>query len=203
MRMKHSAYPPQTGPYIVKVKNGARWKSYQAARLQISVGGERHEGEKFEATIEWVRHRFDKAIVCVNDTLQRFNFMNDGHDECAAYKKSLRAGDAWLARHETTLSRLPGLEVYRWDDWKGDDFIARHEQVLDLYRRDRGFQEAIADGIKNSLSKDYLLEEIAVFSLMHEQCKAVDIYPGTLPKAMSIFKGEHTTRIDFARKKAA
>ena len=70
---KATQYPPQDGAYAVKVKNGAGWNAFDTARLQISVGQPYHEGDKLAATADWVRHRFGRVIVCVNDTLQRFN----------------------------------------------------------------------------------------------------------------------------------
>lgn len=201
--MKNSDYPPQQGAYIVKVKNGAAWRGYNIARLQISVGGQRHEGEKFDATIDWVASRFDKAIVCVNDTLQRFNDMDKGMSERDAYERSLEAGRLWLLRHMDKLATLPRLKIYRWEEWKGPAFKNSYDAVLKRYHDDESFRQALKEGQKNNLSKDYLLEEIAVFSLMYKKHRAVDIYPGTLPKAMAIFEDQHTTRIDFARKKVA
>jgi len=62
-------YPPQTGEYKVMVKSGAAWRDYDTARLEISVGQPYHEGAKFEATVDWVKHRFSHSIVSVNDTL--------------------------------------------------------------------------------------------------------------------------------------
>ena len=201
--MKDFNYPPQERPYIVKLKNGAAWRGYQTARLQISVGGERHEGEKFAATVDWVKNRFDKAVICVNDTLQRFNYIDKGMAEKEAFDKSLEAGRLWLERHMDELRTLPRLEIYRWEEWKGEEFRQAHERVLRLYRESAEFQQALAESEKNNLSRDYLLEEVAVFSLMYKRENAVDIYPGTLPKVMEIFEGQHTTRIDFAKRKAA
>jgi hypothetical protein len=200
--MKDSNYPSQSGNYIVKVKNGAAWRDYRTARLQISVGGERHEGEKFSATVEWVKHRFDKAIVCVND-MQRFNYMANGMSEIEAFDCSLTAGREWLARHSHEIATLPRFELYRWEEWKGPEFSRTHQDVLKLYNDSEEFRAAIEDGVKNRLSRDYLLEEVAIFSLMYRKEKAVDIYPGTLPKAMDIFHDQHTTRIDFVKRKLA
>lgn len=201
--MKNYNYPPQEGTYVVKVKNGAGWRGYNTARLQISVGGERHEGEKFKATIDWASHRFDRVIVCVNDTLQRFNYMDQGLSESEAYDRSLEAGRLWLLRHMDEISTLPDFRIYRWEEWKGADFKTAYQKVLKLYRESDEFKNALLESQKNNLSKDYLLEEVAVFSLMYRTEKAVDIYPGTLPKVMAIFEDQHTTRIDFAKRSAA
>lgn len=201
--MKNINYPAQTGPYLVKVKNGAVWRNYRVARLQISVGGDRHEGEKFKATVEWLKHRFDKVIVCVNDTLQRFNYVMEGMSEEEALKYSLAAGREWVSRHMDEIRDLPNVEVYRWEEWKDSAFEKAYQNVLELYDESPEFRNSMEKSQKNSYSREYLLEEIAVFSLMYQKEKAVDVYPGTLPKVMSIFQDQHTTRIDFMRKKAA
>ena len=44
----------------------------------------------------------------------------------------------------------------------------------------------------NDLSHQYLLEEIAVFSLMYEQQEAIDIYPGTAIFAALVFQDKET-----------
>lgn len=201
--MKGINYPAQTGTYTVKVKNGAIWRDYKVARLQISVGSDRHEGEKFKATVEWLKHRFDKVIVCVNDTIQRFNYMTHGFSEEEALRCSMAVGREWISRHMDEIRSLPNVEIYRWEEWKGPAFEKAHQNILELYDGSPEFREAMGESQKNSYSREYLLEEIAVFSLMYQKEKAVDVYPGTLPKVMSVFQDQHTTRIDFMRKKAA
>ena len=207
-----SQYPSQNSAYAIKVKNGAGWRAYKTARLQISVGGDRHEGEKFKATVDWVRNRFDKVIICVNDTLQRHNMLLDGLSEEQAYSASLEQGRAWLLRHIREINTLPGYEIYRWEEWKvGPQFHEAYTKTCALFNDNTLFRRAVEESMKNQQSKDYLLEEVAVFSVMYGQCKAVDIYPGTLPPALEIFKQhkifgapDHlseglTTRIDFKR----
>lgn len=202
--MKSFNYPEQNGVYAVRVKNGAKWREYRDARLQISVGGDRHEGEKFNATIDWVKNRFDKTIICVNDTLQRYNYISKGMAPDRAYEETLKAGDRWLDRNLAAIEKLPNYELHRWNEWlKDPSYQSVFDSVVDLYNSDEAFQDAIYESQKNKWSKEYLLEEIAVFSLMYRYHNAVDIYPGTMPEAMNIFQNQHTTRIDFARKRAA
>lgn len=196
--MKHFNYPPQTGEYVVKVKNGAGWRAYDTCRLQISVGKERHEGAKFEATVDWCRHRFARVIVCVNDTLQRFNDRAYGADPAAAYQKALQAGDGWLLRNGRLLE---GCAVHRWDEWLArPGFAPLHKDIRDYYAARADFREAVAEARKNDLSPEYLLEEIAVFLLMDREGATVDVYPGTLPRAIAMMRDTHTTRIDFSRR---
>ena len=98
-------YPPQTGRYKVKVKNGSDWRKHRHCRLQVSVGQESHEDDKFKATMGWVSDRFtvDKSsriYICINDKLQRWNFMfNEGLTEEEATVKANELGSTWMERN--------------------------------------------------------------------------------------------------------
>lgn len=233
MQMKNfNQYPAQTGDYAVKVKSGAGWQNFDTARLQISVGQPYHEQAKLEATINWVKHRFDRVIICANDTLQRFNFEFDGLSCDEAYKVSENEGREWLERNIALLRTLPSVEIYRWDHWRQQaQFQQSHERTLELYENNIEFKEAIDQNVMDfwnrrkddslsssyqfqrffNLSRDYLLEETAVFSMMFQKDMAMDIYPGTVLLPCTIFQGRKIegapegldlgafTRIDFKR----
>jgi hypothetical protein len=205
-------YPPQVGAYKVKVKNGASWQNYSTARLQISVGGEKHEGQKFISTLHWVKPRFDKIIICVNDTLQRYNYRNIGLSETNAFNESLEQGSYWIERHMDEIHTLPHFQICRWEEWKqNDEYRHAFMATASLYFKNEEFRKCLQKNVKHQYSIDYLIEEIAVFSVMSSQENAVDIYPGTLPEALKLFKRKvisgapanidkcHTTRIDFCR----
>lgn len=212
-------YPPQTGNYAVKVKNGAGWQEFDTARLQISVGQPYHEGDKFEATVKWASLRFKKVIVCVNDTLQRFNLIAEGYSEQEAQRITSDLGREWIERNISLLRSLPNVEIKRWDTWKNDDYEEVKHQIDELYRENIEFQVAVDTDItgftkrndsKPELCREYLLEETAVFSKMFRE-RAVDIYPGSVLLPCRIFQGRavkgapnglsdgHFTRIDFKR----
>ena len=229
-------YPPQTGAYKVMVKSGAAWRDYDTARLEISVGQPYHEGAKFEATVDWVKHRFSHVIVSVNDILQRFNLMFErGLSESRAMSVARHAGSEWIRQQRPVLLRLPGYELCRWNEWLSHPgFSAALEQTGTFYEQHQGFRDAVCANIgavwgrklRSSsaykeadfprffdLSKQYILEETAVFSLMFQERPAVDIYPGTLlfmwnlfaqgslPGAPEGLEKGCFTRIDFQRNK--
>jgi tRNA-dependent cyclodipeptide synthase len=231
MRGSKNEFPPQVGPYTVKVKNGAGWRDHDTARLQISVGQCSHEGGKLAATLNWVFHRFDHAIICVNDTLQRFNHQLDGLDPEAAFEKAKKDGDDWINHNTPLISALPSIEIHRWEHWKEQpDYPAVFKSVNQLMKSNAEFRDAITKDIHDrwnrkqrngqlsdaygfaefsSQSEQYLLEETAVFSLMFEQTRAVDVYPGSVLLPCSVFQGREVdgappglgkgafTRIDF------
>lgn len=211
MSGSRNEFPPQTGPYAVKVKNGAGWREHKTARLQISVGQPYHEGEKLAATLEWCRHRFDHVIICVNDTLQRFNHEFDGMSAREAYFKALGDGTGWIERNRAAIERLPSVEIHRWEDWKTwPDFAMSMLRTQELMRTNSEFRDAIRENIAAfwerrkpdaglagqyrfaefaRLSEQYLLEETAVFAIMFRKQRAVDVYPGSVLLPCVIFQG--------------
>lgn len=203
MKNFNKQYPPQTGFYTVKVKNGRGWDAYSIARFHISVGQAYHEGEKFLATMEWAKHRFSKIIICVNDTLQRHNYIYRDHMSAElAHHKAEAAGREWIERNHQSIKTLPNVVIKRWDEWRSmDNYKAQYDQIVHLYMTDNNFRNMInneimefwkrrriKEGIENlsdfggfkKTSTEYLLEETAAFFLMFRKETAVDIYPGSI-----------------------
>lgn len=220
-------FPPQNRTYKIKVKNGAGWRSFNACRLQISVGQSKQTGEKFVATLEWATQRFQSTTICVNDTLQRFNLMHDLNlTEDAARKRSIFEGDRWLEKNFPKGSQ--NAAIIRWDAWTTrTDFPSQLDIINTLYKECDSFRAAVQKEIEDfalrkkgpkhnnfyNLCRQFLIEETAAFAMMIREQEAVDIYPGTtlLPLRM-IQEGEiaevnfgnrsHFTRIDFIRRNA-
>lgn len=209
---KARKYPPQSGLYRVIVKNGAKWREFDTVRLEISVGGPNHEGNKLAATAAWVRARFSRTIVCVNDTLQRFNLVfEQGLSEAEAYDRTAEEGVLWVARNRAALDVLPGLEVHHWDDWKADPGFAAvdgltHQLRLEIpaldtaikedaeaiwVRRQRQSPDIYRPGLKDeftALSDRYIEEELDRFAVILPRARAVDLYPGSLLHVWSLLE---------------
>jgi hypothetical protein len=145
MKNSNKQYPAQTGKYIVKVKNGRGWNNFSTARFHISVGQDYHEGDKFEATMKWATYRFDKVIICVNDTLQRHNYMyRENLCGIAAYNKAEAAGREWIERNYKFIQSLSNYEITRWDEWRSNAaYDEQYEKIIDLYNSRHDFRELI------------------------------------------------------------
>ncbi len=225
--------------YKVHVKSNQsthQWKDFDVARLPISIGHHTHEEEKLKATFRWCRERFRHVQICVNDTLQRYNLMfQHSISEQEAYDLALSKGDIWINRNKPLFSLLSSYECVRWDQWRQHpEFLSVMQKIQNLYNMNKEFKEAIdknaldvwkrrtsvnsSDYCANRMasfldfSVQYLLEEVAVFSLMFEETRAIDIYPGSGLLATDIFSGRplpgapegmskrHFCRIDFLRR---
>lgn len=238
--MRQRQFPAQTGIYTVKVKSEqctASWQDFSMARAQISVGQDYHEGDKLAALAGWLAPRFDVVHICVNDTLQRFGRMIDHEDidEDTARAWAERDGQEWRTRNGH-LFTAPHVRLIHWDHWLDNPrFAATLDQISHLYDHNREFTHAIDGNIQAlwerrrrqdparypaakflrfaTLSRRYLLEEIAAFSLMYEDQIAIDVYPGTTIFAALVFQGRvvdgapvglgqgHFCRVDFSRGK--
>jgi tRNA-dependent cyclodipeptide synthase len=190
---KNIQYPPQTGPYKVFVKDKGLWRNYSVARLQISVGNPKHEGDKFFALTEWAAGRFDKVILIVSDTLQRHNLAQDREiDIKDAYDVSLLQGQKWLRDNKAAIENIPSEKCVMtlWDAWMAHpDFKNTYAEIINIYHTEDSVKYSVLEKAENfwarhdfkgtiDTSVDYILEELAAFAIMFKETSAIDIYPG-------------------------
>lgn len=213
--------------YSVKIKRTDGYKNHSTARFHISVGKDNHEDPKFKATMEWAKVNFDRIIICVNDTLQRHNFLYEGENPKTAYEHARQAGDDWIRRNiNFGMRQSDRFEVTRWNDWiTREEFAVKRDEVLQELRNNPSKNELIEKEIEafwarvkrrtgtsgefdfakfQVHSREYLLEECAAFSIMFEDELAADVYPGGSLLPCRLFKpdnqkqSEHGfTRLEF------
>lgn len=220
--------------YIVRVKNGAGWRQFSRLRLMVSVGKEYHEGNKLRAVVDWINrnHEIEEVQVSVNDYLQRHNLVAFGTEDEQAGHIARVQGTAWIERNEEILSGVSAsLSFTRWEEWfGGGEYQEAHRALLSLAREDAAFEE-IVNADASSLaerrakrgehvpprliecSREYVLEELAVFALQSGALPAVEVYPGTSLKSVAYLKGKtlpgilsplstrYVARIDFDRRR--
>jgi tRNA-dependent cyclodipeptide synthase len=209
--MKGFNYPAPTGKYKVCINKKAPWQKYSHCRLQISVGKERYEGEKFRALCEWASHRFEHVTLIVSDTLQRHNYRHQlGCNPSAAWKISRMDGDKWLKNNKDALAMLPSKTIIRWDE------LLEDLQYLDVVTSslDCALDKTIEDFWKRNPygdrasfymhSRHFLLEELSVFTYLFEE-PAIDIYAGSwFQELMNVtFPEKDYMAVDYTRNKAA
>lgn len=207
-------YPPQTDFYKVNVQHSRSthsWTAFNSARFQLSIGQKYHEGLKFQSHISWAAPRFKKTLIMVNDTLQRYGLMfSENISEEEAYNITKKYGNRWLDDHGDIIDTHPNAVTYRWDFWiQHPDFPERLQSIKGLYKTNSLFKNALDKDITNiwnrrvsqnhslytpekfdhfhHISCMYLFEELAAYSIMFDQEKAIDIYPGSLPEVLNLF----------------
>lgn len=219
---KNIQYPAPLGPYKVSIKGKSSWQQYKTARLQISIGNTKQEGEKLFAMTEWLSHRFDKVIFIVSDTLQKHNL--------GSYDEALRQGKEWLQSNKEAIEVIPEHKrvITTWDDWLSHpDYAAAKAEIDRLFDQNLVLKEAIHSKALEFCSRsvrlvdqandfdtaiNYLLEELAAFAVMFRETPAADFYAGSWLEnvyralaevsnsdLLSGFKAVNFTEVDFVR----
>ena len=217
------SYPAATGAYKVFIKGKSTWQGHKIARLQISMGNPKQDGEKLLAMTEWAAARFDRVIFIISDTLQRHNIaLRHGVSIKDAHEIAMIGGHQWMERNKKAIDAVPQRIVTLWDDWLAHpEYSASRLELNELYAKDQVLQEAVAakafrfckshDPVAMATSTEFLLEEIAAIAIML-RTPAADFYAGTwlheiyaaiarLPASelMDGFKNIYFTEVDFKR----
>jgi tRNA-dependent cyclodipeptide synthase len=209
MNVTRLQYPTQTGPYAIKVKEGDKWHDYDTLRLEISVGQNYHEGDKFLCTINWARPRFDNIVILCNDTLQRYNLaLQHGGEPDDYLSQTFFEGSKWIERNH---SALKNTTIARWEDWRtSDHFLATVNEARNVYNNNSQFRFAVEDSISSvytrrlgkgllnekdkdsfyKLSLDYLMEETAGLASAYSTHPGISAYPGTFLEMWRMFVGK-------------
>jgi len=199
-----------TSSVYARVRQKKTWQQHSTCRLVVSVGRPNHEGDKLDATIQWVNRHFENCIFVLCDVLHRHNYIADGFSSSEAYAISKHDGDIWLSRNKERINNLIiPYNIIRWEECLNHpDFSDRLHKITGFCSQNSAFQRSIREDIDRfirtqkktrSLSfteekqigingKALLLEEVAGCSLLVEQDLAVDIYPGSEIKAVKLFR---------------
>lgn len=194
--------------YKVRARGLKNWRDFDRVRLEISVGQTYHEGKKLSAMLYWAQENFSHVHLILGDTTQRYNLMINGVDHAHALAHAERLGRDWLHRNRTLLSTIPNLHLHRWDDWRrSPEFSGTLSDIVALYHALPTFSSAVEVEISDSfarrmrrgecnetdrtqhnfLSRQYLLEETAVFALAYRDLPGISAYPGSFGEMWSMF----------------
>lgn len=224
--MQISATDNDNSTYKIRARGLQNCPDTSVCRMEISVGQPYHEGEKLATALQWAE-RFGQVHLLMGDSPQRFNLMYElGLTESQAEQMARQRGDEWLARNAATLARHLRFKISRWNDWKHSaDYVTTRWQVGRLYRDHQQFQEAIDTATRETftrrgytdwdrfadLSRQYLLEESAVFAVAYKALGGFSAYPGSfldtwdmfinqeIPEAPSGFRHAHHAVLGFDR----
>lgn len=173
----------------------------QYARLLISVGQPYHEGAKLAAAVKWAKDNFQRQVIFLADTLQRYNMIMNGMDANEALKLSRQLGDEWLVRNHEIID---GLEVFRWDQAVSNpDYGSARCKIERFCQENLEAKQCLEKAIYEvairrqipsyeldnffKLSEQYLLEEAAGKAVENELYMGVSAYPGSTPDIWSLF----------------
>jgi tRNA-dependent cyclodipeptide synthase len=194
---------------IVKLKSAPKitiqqLSKYRKCYLGVSVNNPFFRDKHFGLLLRWIANHFDECIILIGDYLHRINetiLLGKFGDD--AINSSMLRGNQLYEILEVALSLLPQnkFTIYRWKDFLDEypDTQKRKEQLLNYYNENEEFRNAIFQSSTEFIerlsdrgeviylskeeavveSKEYLIEEMAVFSKLIEQGYKVQVYPGT------------------------
>ena len=163
--------------------------------------------------VEWMSQHFEESMVLVGDYLHRLNAqILTGEGEEAAAIQALAMGEEFMERLKPALRRVPegAFVVQRWKPFHDDPGFWEAKREMDALYRENASVKASIDSTASlfvrqkterdafrvdkklavELSAQYLLEEMAVFSLLINRGWKVVVYPGAqLPLLMEIATG--------------
>lgn len=203
---------------MIKAKaTGAKniWQSHIRGNgyMGISLHSHNHQGEGLKAMIQWINEQtdFDFVRIGLSDTLNRHNYvMEENIHLHQAHEKSKKMGQKWLDENKSILERLTvPFEIIRWDYWliqHADQVIFNKKTFYDTYFNNLYFNSAVKEDLSNyfmrhgktslssvdskklSLSLEYLMEELAVYSILFTEYPSTAIYPGKSLKCFEIIR---------------
>ncbi len=195
--------------------------------LSISIGQQRHEGERLASMIRWINLHFKQCYIDLSDSLQRYNHIAAGLSEEDAWRRSLQDGLDWMERNQAALETLSiPYKVFHWDSWLKDaEFPPVRDMVQKIYADGDLFRDAVIEDAEEFVQRSadreystraltcsisYILEELAVFTLMGKKLDATRVYPGRELKSAKILRARpdmpqmnYYTRINLESRAAA
>lgn len=172
--------------------------------MPISIGQKIHEGDKFIAAMRLVERSFRECTFLLDDSVQKYTLkMASSKDMETLHREAVDAGTAWMNRQKNILESLKiSYTIMRWDDWLTmPEFPEKHSIVVDLYRTNEVYKDAIQRNIADFLGRfenrlidyddaenlclTYLLEECAVMTLWVKYKYDFELYPNGRNRAMS------------------
>ncbi|MFN8297850.1 MAG: tRNA-dependent cyclodipeptide synthase [Chitinophagales bacterium] len=203
--MKYKIKKIDSAPNISVLDLAVHRKCY----LGISVNNPFFRDKHLGLLLKWIANHFDECVIIIGDYLHRINeSILHGESGESAIASSINRGNQIYEILDVTLSILPQnkFKLYRWKQFldENPNALIEKEKLNQLYNSNNNFRQDIlqscADFIDRLIergerlyltkeeainqSKEYLLEEMGVFSVLIAQGYNVQVYPGTQLKIL-------------------
>ena len=184
--------------------------------LGISLANPVFDEKNLNALLLWASEHFRKCLVVIGDDLCRFNqkiLYGFGDDEALNAAREL--GDVFIENNLAVFKQFDQdvVQISRWADHIECDMYSKSsEQLESIFVNEPEFRSMIeidavsfvkrqkkhntefvvGDDEAINLCCQYLLEEIAVFSVLSQQGWRVELYPGSeLNVLVEVAKGKY------------
>lgn len=207
----------QFRPYKVDLLNKAiPINSSPTAHIGISTRNPRHQGEKLRTLLDWTSQRYEQVDINVHDSLQKYNYqISRNCTLIEAHTLAIEEGNQWIKANQPILEGYKNVALYHHDELiKKVPHSDRVKYLQDLYASNSSFADLI-DNESVSLaqrkekrgefstpqlrdnffhySRLYILDELALMSLLNEREQYVEFYAG---RFLKILKNPERHRIE-------
>lgn len=195
---------------------------YRKCYLGISINNPFFRDKHLGLLLKWIDNHFDECEILIGDYLHRINeSILHGLVGNEAIASSMKRGDQIHEILDVALSILPGnkFKVYRWKEFldANPDTIIEKNRLTELFESNKDLGDSIIHSCTEFInrliergeslflpkeeaiiqSKEYLIEEMAVFSVLIGKGFIVQVYPGQQLKTLkdlanNIFKDVET-----------
>ncbi|MFA7276448.1 MAG: tRNA-dependent cyclodipeptide synthase [Pseudobdellovibrionaceae bacterium] len=222
--------------YKVKIlKNSSRGCTSSCAHIGISLNNAKHVGRKLNELLSWASQTYKQVQLDIYDDIHAYNIQLEKNlDNTEALSRARKMGDQWVEKNYPVLSQFPHIQHYRFSDLSDSlPLEGRIQHLQDLYTENTVFSNLINKDIYSyitrletrgskilqekrnhilNLSRKYILDELALMSLLNETKDFVEIYAGeflgilTAPQRLGIkglpegLKNYHIIEVDFIRR---
>ncbi len=177
--------------------------------LGYSMENEKFEPQRFKAIVDWINTRFQECIVLIGDTIHRNTLMiNRGLTPDEALAESKRMADEIMQREELVLNSLKGGCTFRFMPGsyaqQSVGYLMVEQTLWNLFYQDDTFNHSINkfastflsrrnqnDAQLRLLSCTYLIEELAIVTMLIRDGWDIFVYPGSLDPFVEITQGLH------------
>ncbi len=168
--------------------------------MGISLHSRNHQGEGLDSMVDWANQQgFKRFRIGLSDTLNRFNYAQEHNVPLQeAFAMVALTGDKWLEQNRPILDNLTmPYDVVRWSHWLTNHApeVEENRQIFNCaLETDSEFLQSVmadvhafslrknghpeTDTAKINISIKYLIEELAVYSVILRELPATTIYPG-------------------------
>jgi len=167
-----------------------------SAILGVSLANPTFAGPSLPPLLDWATLHFGEVVILFGDYLERHNVPSA--DPTVAASAAMQKANHLRAYIERCVSRFPsGRFSFQsaYDLMRQELFAKAYTTLIQHYEADSPFQETVLSDVNEYIERKprvlgtekdemvrrsvaYILEELALFSLLTEQGHRVQIYPG-------------------------
>jgi tRNA-dependent cyclodipeptide synthase len=175
--------------------------------FEISLNNQKCCGKDLLFLLNWAKSKFSHFHFCLGDTLNSYtylalngNILEKGNNNWFDAEKKYRdLGDKWIEKNRSIIRSVIGdnYKIYRWSLWRKHPMFNYYFESLErIISEDSYFKKIIYEDIKSYVRRkgllsilednnrirfisNYMLEELAVYTIQAHNKNIVNLYPGS------------------------